>query len=454
MALAIHAALLGTVGVVGLRVGTSRGATPAPAAPASPAEVALSQHCQGDAALAFVARATACAAPWVPALEACVAVADAAWQAEAAECTMATSLVDVTLLPAPTAAQLAAIDPEPLLDILTAADQLKHEQQQQAQQQQQQQQAERQREQLARAAQVVETAKPATEIDPEQARFVSDHSVKVERETVARGSRHEEMVARSQAEQLKPKDQPRPASVAESPSDQLPGKNPEAADNPGPLSMRAPGAVATRAPAQEARVAGVAGGSTAAPGDGATARRGDGRIAQDRRDPTETSGQGGGGGGNPRPNLTVSDEVLERALGGGSVDHLDGVADGDETALNAKRWVYASFFNRMKRQVAQNWEPAQVWRRHDPTGSVYGFKSRITHVRVTLDRSGALSKIVVTRPSGVAVLDDEATRAFQAAQPFPNPPAGLVATDNQISFDFSFHFEIGAPRTSWKIIRN
>jgi TonB family protein len=142
-------------------------------------------------------------------------------------------------------------------------------------------------------------------------------------------------------------------------------------------------------------------------------------------------------------------------LGGGSVDHLDGVADGDETALNAKRWVYASFFNRMKApgRAELGAGPGLASARSD----WLGLRLQVTHhptSGVTLDRSGALSKIVVTRPSGVAVLDDEATRAFQAAQPFPNPPAGLVATDNQISFDFSFHFEIGAPRTSWKIIRN
>src|SRR5207249_9699656 len=130
-------------------------------------------------------------------------------------------------------------------------------------------------------------------------------------------------------------------------------------------------------------------------------------------------GEGGAGGGQPTAPPKLTDEQLERVVGGGSVDHLDDVDNGDETALNAKRWVYASFFNRLKRQVAQNWDPASVWRRSDPTGQVYGYKTRVTEVRVSLLANGDVARIVVTTPSGVSELDDEAVRAFHAAAPFP-----------------------------------
>ena len=116
--------------------------------------------------------------------------------------------------------------------------------------------------------------------------------------------------------------------------------------------------------------------------------------------------------------------------------------------------MYASFFNRLKRQVAQNWDPASVWRRSDPTGTVYGAKTRITEVRVSLSKKGALEKIVVTGPCGIGDLDDEAIRAFHAAAPFPNPPDGLVdGRSNLITFAFSFYFEIGGSHTSWRVIR-
>ncbi|HSD87695.1 MAG TPA: TonB family protein, partial [Kofleriaceae bacterium] len=147
------------------------------------------------------------------------------------------------------------------------------------------------------------------------------------------------------------------------------------------------------------------------------------------------------------------EEQLERALGGGNVDRVEDANEDDETSLTSKRFVFASFFNRLKRQVAQNWEPAGVWHRLDPQGTVYGFKTRITEVRVVLAPNGVLDKILVTQASGVGELDDEAVRAFKAAAPFPNPPDGLVK-DGRITFAFSFYFEIGQPRSSWKVIRS
>jgi TonB family protein len=191
--------------------------------------------------------------------------------------------------------------------------------------------------------------------------------------------------------------------------------------------------------------------------DGYTARRGDGAVEQEHRDRSDVPrGQEGAGGGTPQvPNLKPSKEQLERIVGGGSVDHLEDVDNGDETALNAKRFVYASFFNRLKRQVAQNWDPASVWHRVDPTGAVNGFKTRVTEVRVSLSPRGELMKIVVTSPCGVNDLDDEAVRAFHDAQPFPNPPKELVSKDNLITFAFSFYFEIGSSsHTSWRVNRS
>jgi TonB family protein len=106
----------------------------------------------------------------------------------------------------------------------------------------------------------------------------------------------------------------------------------------------------------------------------------------------------------------------------------------------------------MKRSVAQNWDPSSVWRRSDPTGQVYGFKTRVTEVRVTLNPHGDLVGIVVINPSGVNELDDEAVRSFHVAQPFPNPPEQLIGRDHTITFAFSFFFEIGGSHTSWRVI--
>jgi TonB family protein len=265
------------------------------------------------------------------------------------------------------------------------------------------------------------------------------------------------MIAKSKPEDLTPKENPKESSVQKQDSDRDPGKDRRAPDVPGNLSMRKPGASAPSEAAQDQKTRGSTIGSTGPVAlDGYGQRRGDGAIEQTHKDRSELpKGDTGAGGGQPQvPNLKPTQDVLERALGGGSVDHLEDVDNGDETALSSKRWIYASFFNRLKRQVAQNWDPGSVWRRSDPNGTVYGFKTRVTEVRVSLSKRGELSKIVVTAPCGVTDLDDEAVRAFHAAGPFPNPPEGLVAKDNLITFAFSFYFEIGSPHTSWRVIRS
>ena len=305
--------------------------------------------------------------------------------------------------------------------------------------------------------QVVETVKPNTEAEPPDARFLSEHNIKVEKQKVARGATQEPMVAKSKPEELvAKKDPPKEEPAIKEEPDKPPGQNEKAPTQPGKLSMRKPGAVSPQETPQEARTKGSTGGpNDKVVSDGFIPRKGDGAIEQLKRDPGElTKGQGGAGGGAPPvPNLKPNKEQLERALGGGSVDHLEDVENGDETALSSKRWVYASFFNRLKRQVAQNWDPQTVWRRSDPSGTKHGTKTRVTEVRVSLAPNGQMSKITVIGPSGVGELDEEAVRAFHAAAPFPNPPDGLVK-DKLITFAFSFHFEIGQPRASWKVIRS
>jgi TonB family protein len=308
-----------------------------------------------------------------------------------------------------------------------------------------------------RPQQVIETVKPTDEKEPENARFLSEYNTNVEKQKVSRGARNEAMAAKAKPEELtptpKPKDEP---SVKQQEPDRVVGKNEHAPDVPGHLSMRTPGAPSPAESEQEAKVRGsTTGASGTMVADGYVARKGDAALEQERRERMELPrGQGGAGGGAPRvPDLKPTQEVLERALGGGSVDHLEDVDNGDETALSSKRFIYANFFNRIKRQVAQNWDPATVWRRRDPTGTVYGFKTRVTEVRVSLSRKGDLEKILVTTPSGVVELDDEAVRAFRSAGPFPNPPEALIQKDNLITFPFGFYFEIGGSgsHTSWRL---
>lgn len=125
----------------------------------------------------------------------------------------------------------------------------------------------------------------------------------------------------------------------------------------------------------------------------------------------------------------------------GTMDDIQDVEDGDVNMLNSRRWKYASFFNRVRDQVAEKWEPNVVMSARDPDGKRFGLQTRITRLLIRLNPDGSLKQVKLDNPSGVDVLDEEAIRAVRAAQPFRNPPAGLI--DSETGFiDFGFLFEL------------
>ncbi len=458
-----HASLLLGLDTGSLLANRGLGASAKAATAAGAEPVELATTCSGDAVLGSTVRYSLCFGPWQDDPDACLRDAELNMWIDLSACRAQQSpdaIASIAMLTPRAADKVTPIDPEPLLAMIQEQPQPEPPKPPELQPPQPQQPtppppppppAPK------RPMQVVENAKPNSEKEPENARFLAEHNTAVEKQSVARGSVQEPMVAKSKPSELAPKEAPKEASVKENDPERDRGANRDAPDTKGPLAMRKPGVEVPSTIQQDAKVRGATSGTTAPTGmDGFTPKKGDGAFEQERKQRSEIPrGQAGAGGGAPEvPNLKPTQEVLERALGGGNVDHLEEVAEGDETALNAKRWVHATFFNRLKRSVAQNWDPASVWRRRDPTGSVYGTKTRVTEVRVSLTSSGTLAKIVVTAPSGVGELDDEAVRAFKQAAPFVNPPKELANGDGLITFAFSFYFEVGAPRTSWRVIRS
>ena len=123
-------------------------------------------------------------------------------------------------------------------------------------------------------------------------------------------------------------------------------------------------------------------------------------------------------------------------------DHLQDVEEGDGTYLNTREWKYASFFNRVKQSVGQQWRPQSTLRLRDPTLQIYGGRDRYTIVQVTLSPEGRLKDVYVEKSCGVDFLDLEAIKAFERASPFPNPPPGLLAADSTVRFQFGFFLEM------------
>ncbi len=141
--------------------------------------------------------------------------------------------------------------------------------------------------------------------------------------------------------------------------------------------------------------------------------------------------------------LSPSAEVLDRIAGAPPPDDLRDVEKGDGLFLNTREFKYASFFNRVKQFVGMNWDPVTPMRLRDPSGEIYGNKDRYTLLTITLDASGQLEDARVESSSGLEFLDLAAVQAFQKAQPFPNPPPGLLADDHKVRFSFGFSLELG-----------
>ncbi|WP_342381450.1 TonB family protein [Myxococcus stipitatus] len=141
--------------------------------------------------------------------------------------------------------------------------------------------------------------------------------------------------------------------------------------------------------------------------------------------------------------LMPSRAAMDKVLGAAPNDHLRDVEEGDGTLLNSREWKYASFFNRVKQSVGMHWNPNESLRLRDPTGRMYSGKDRHTLLEITLDEKGRVTDIQVEKSSGLDFLDMEAVSSFQRAQPFPNPPPGLLSDDSKVRFSFGFFLEMG-----------
>jgi TonB family protein len=275
--------------------------------------------------------------------------------------------------------------------------------------------------------QVVELPEPAIPERPDKARFVAEHDSKVERET------------RRTAPAQDPGPAPRPPA-------------------PALLAMRAPSPPAAAPPTGGPPAAPVPPGVPAPP----TTMRGpafdpDGALTEapavgtlEPQPPQQSRASKDAPSDQPNQRrpiaLTPSSMQLARAIGGGTPDHLVDVDEGPGTSLNAKQWKFASFFNRVKRQVAQHWRPGEQYGKRDPTGNIYGSGQWVTLLQVMLKPDGSLASVNVAKPSGLEFLDDEAVEAIKRGQPYPNPPPQLVS-EGVVGFRFGFFFDVeGSPR--------
>jgi TonB family protein len=173
-------------------------------------------------------------------------------------------------------------------------------------------------------------------------------------------------------------------------------------------------------------------------------------------------GELGDGGGRARgrlaPDLALGPEGAAKVLAGPSFDgYGEGLEEGYATHLDAVAFKYATFFNRLRNEIGEEWIPRvrEAVRDRDPDGRMFVYRDRTVVVGITLESDGRISDVAVIDSSNVDFLDRVAVAAVRAAQPFPNPPRGLFADAPHAQFAFYFTFLAAddRPRIRWAVPR-
>lgn len=133
------------------------------------------------------------------------------------------------------------------------------------------------------------------------------------------------------------------------------------------------------------------------------------------------------------------------ALGSAATDKIEGLDTSLKTALNTREYKYYGYYQRIKTQLNQYWQPSvknKVSRLLTQGRTIATEDSnKITKLIIVLNDEGTLVKVQVLSESGVRDLDEAAVEAFRQAAPFPNPPKGLIETDGTIKIRWDFVVE-------------
>ncbi len=122
--------------------------------------------------------------------------------------------------------------------------------------------------------------------------------------------------------------------------------------------------------------------------------------------------------------------------------YILGMKDGETSALNTKEFVFYSYFERVRKQLNQAWQPmirANVIRIFQSGRRLASNEDYVTKAKVTLNSKGEILKIQLLEETGTHDLDQAALDALNKAGPYPNPPQGLIDSHSgtvEIRWDF------------------
>ncbi len=121
--------------------------------------------------------------------------------------------------------------------------------------------------------------------------------------------------------------------------------------------------------------------------------------------------------------------------------YIQGMKEGEVSALNTKEFVFFSYFERVRHQLDQAWQPIvreNIQKIFKSGRRLASNADYVTRALVTLDQKGQIVKVQVLEESGTHDLDQAAIDALNQAGPYPNPPKGLVDQNGNVQIRWDF----------------
>ncbi len=122
-------------------------------------------------------------------------------------------------------------------------------------------------------------------------------------------------------------------------------------------------------------------------------------------------------------------------------DLIKDASEGSQTLLNTKEFAFYSFYQRVRRQLEQFWEPSlrdRLDKMINRGRMIASDREHSTKLMVIMNAEGVITRIQVENTSGMMDLDEVAIEAFNKAGPFPNPPKGMVEVDGKVRVEWEF----------------
>lgn len=134
----------------------------------------------------------------------------------------------------------------------------------------------------------------------------------------------------------------------------------------------------------------------------------------------------------------ASNSLGEAVTGG---QYMQGMKEGETSALNTKEFVFFSYFERVRKQLDQTWQPlvrGQIERIYKTGRHLASETDFVTRTLITINAKGEIVRVQLLQESGAMDLDSAAVNALNKAGPYPNPPKGLLDQlgNAQIRWDF------------------